>query len=293
MRVLVDQKIGFPRYIVGDETKLRQILVNIVSNAIKATEQGGVTLRLSTKQDKVERLLIEVEDTGYGIALEDQGKLMQPFVQVGHPSKQQGTGLGLAISRQFVELMGGNLSFTSTPSQGSTFRVEIPLLLARSEDIREVPKARNAATRLEAGQPSCRVLVVEDQLENQILLIRLLESVGFEVKLAENGAKALEQFSSWKPHFIWMDRRMPVMDGMEATRCIRALPDGEVVKIAAITASIFKEDDAELMAVGFDDIVHKPFRSEQIFDCMERLLGLRFEREEAAPTTIKLRKSLY
>lgn len=282
LKLLVDLHPSFPRTIVGDETKLRQILVNIVSNAIKATEQGGVTLRLSTKQDKVERLLIEVEDTGCGIALEDQEKLMQPFVQIDHPSKPQGTGLGLAISRQYVELMGGHLSFTSTPGQGSNFRVEIPLQRARPEEIPEAPKARSEVTRLEAGQPSCRVLVVEDQLENQILLTRLLESVGFEVKLAENGAVAVKQFGSWKPHFIWMDRRMPVMDGVEATRRIRALPDGDGVKIAAITASTFEKEDAELIAAGFDDIVHKPFRSEEVFDCMERLLGLRFERKEDA-----------
>ena len=285
LKLLVEQHPDFPRHIVGDETKLRQILVNIVSNAIKVTDQGSVTLQLSTviKPDKVKHLLIEVIDTGCGMALEDQAKIMQPFVQIGPQSKQQGTGLGLAISRQFVELMGGRLSFTSTLGKGSTFRVEIPLNPARFEDIRETPHTLNEVLRLEAGQPTYRVLVVEDQLENQILLTRLLENVGFEVKLAQDGAEAVKQFDSWNPHFIWMDRRMPIMDGVDATLRIRALPGGDGVKIVALTASTFKEEDAELIAAGFDDIIHKPFRSEQLFDCMKRLLGLRFECEEAVP----------
>lgn len=286
LKLFVEQNADFPRHIVGDETKLRQVLVNIVSNAIKVTDQGSVTVRLSTSTHpgNTESLIIEVVDTGCGIAREDQEKLMQPFVQIDPQGKCQGTGLGLAISRQFVELMGGRLSFTSTLGQGSTFQVEIPLILARPEDIRKTPHVRNEVIQLEAGQPAYRVLVVEDQLENQVLLTRLLKNVGFEVTLSRDGVAAVEQFSSWQPHFIWMDRRMPVMDGVEATLRIRALPGGDAVKIAALTASTFKEEDAELIAAGFDDIVHKPFRNEQIFSCMERLLGLRFERETAIPT---------
>ncbi|NVN91813.1 MAG: response regulator [Desulfuromonadales bacterium] len=287
LHLLVVQSPKFPRHIVGDETKLRQILINLLSNAINATEQGCVTLRLGTKQDIIEHLLMEVEDTGCGIAQDDLGNIMVPFVQVGLQSKQQGTGLGLAISRQFVELMGGRLSFTSTLGQGSSFRVDIPLQLALSEDIPEAPEARGEVTGLEAGNPPCRVLVVEDQAENQVLLVRLLESVGLLVQLAENGVVAIERFSSWKPHFIWMDRRMPVMDGLEATRRIRALPEGDKVKIAAVTASTFMEENAEMITAGFDAIINKPFSSDQIFDCMELLLGLRFVRNKtvAYPTS--------
>ncbi len=139
---------------------------------------------------------------------------------------------------------------------------------------------RGDVTGLEADQPLWRVLVVEDQLDNQRLLVGLLEQVGFQVRLAENGAAALEEFTTWQPHFIWMDRRMPVMDGVEATRRIRALPGGDAVKIAAVTASTFREEDAQLSMAGFDAVVHKPYRPAQIFDCMERLLGVRFERTE-------------
>lgn len=281
LQLLVDQSSQVPRYIVGDEAKLRQILINLISNAIKATTQGGITLRLGVKRNRADHLLIEVEDTGIGISAEDQVKLFQPFVQVGAQGKQQGTGLGLVIARQFVELMGGSLSLTSTLGQGSIFRVEMPVQSARPEDVPLAPKARGEVTGLEPGQPSYRVLVCEDQLDNQTLLRRLLASAGFEVRVAGNGAEAVEQFTSWNPHFIWMDRRMPIMDGVAATRRIRALPDGKAVRIAAVTASSFKEDDADLTTAGFDAIVHKPFRAEQIFECMEGLAGLRFVRDEA------------
>lgn len=278
LQLQIDQSEDFPRYIVGDDAKLRQILINLLSNAIKATSEGGVVLRLGLKPLDPQRLLIEVEDSGCGIAAEDMGKLMQPFTQVGPQNRQQGTGLGLAISSQFAELMGGKLTFSSALGHGSTFRVEIPMSHARPEDIPEVVQAHGEVISLALDQSACRVLVVEDQSDNQILLMRILESVGFEVQLAENGAVAVERYKAWQPHFIWMDRRMPVMDGLEATRCIRALPGGEQVKIAAVTASTFQEEEAEMKGAGFDAILRKPYRAEQIFDCMERLLKIRFVR---------------
>lgn len=277
LQLLVEQSSDFPLYILGDQGKLRQILINLISNAIKATEQGGVSLRLGFR---AKRLIIEVEDTGCGIALEDQSKIFSAFVQVGLQDKQQGTGLGLAITRQFVELMGGHISLMSEMGKGSIFRVELPVELAHAEDIPDAPITTNMVVGLEAGQPSYRILVVDDQKDNRLLLQRLLGDVGFEVRFAENGAEAVEQFSQWQPDFIWMDRRMPVMDGMEATRKIRALPNGDKVKIAAVTASTFSEETAELSVAGFDDIVNKPFRPEQIFDCMEQLLGVQFIRNE-------------
>lgn len=282
IQLTLAQASGFPRCIIGDEARLRQVLINLLSNAINATEQGGVTLRLGLKGNHGEHLLLEVEDTGCGIDPEDQSRLMQPFVQVGAQSKQQGTGLGLAISRQFVELMGGSLTLTSTPGHGSSFRVELPVRLAQPDAIPPAPSVRGEVTGLEAGQAHCRVLVADDQEDNRLLLQRLLESAGFEVQLAENGAVAVDRFRIWRPQFIWMDRQMPVMDGVEATRRIRALPDGDKVRIAAVTASTFRDEREEMMVAGFDDIVYKPFRSGQIFDCMEPLLGLRFVREAEA-----------
>jgi signal transduction histidine kinase/CheY-like chemotaxis protein len=286
----LDQSSQFPRYIVGDETKLRQILINLISNAIKATGQGGVTLRLLTEQNHAAHLIMEVEDTGCGVAPEDLEKLFQPFVQVGPQAGQQGTGLGLAITRQFAELMGGGITVSSSIGKGSVFRAEVVVKPASPEEIPQAPAELGEVTGLEPGQPSWRVLVVEDQQDNQILLMRLLEMAGFQTRLAENGAEAIELFTTWQPHFIWMDRRMPVMDGVEATRRIRALSGGDAVKIAAVTASSFKELDEEITMTGFDDIVHKPYHPAQLFDCMERLLGARFVRteEETAPTPLRL-----
>lgn len=281
LQLQVDQSAEFPRYIVGDQAKLRQILINLISNAIKATERGGVILRLGLKHNHAEHLLIEVEDSGCGIAPAEQARILEPFVQIGAPNKQQGTGLGLSITRQFAELMGGTLSLSSVEGQGSTFRVEIPVRLAQPEDVAQAPKACGDVTGLAPGQPTCRVLVAEDQPESQLLQLSLLEGVGFDVRLAENGIEAVEQFQAWRPHFIWMDRRMPGLNGVEATRRIRDLEGGAAVKIAAVTASTFKEDDEELLAAGFDAIVHKPYRPQQIFACMEQLLGLRFVRAEA------------
>jgi len=130
---------------------------------------------------------------------------------------------------------------------------------------------------LESGQPDIRVLVVDDHRESQHILAHWMESAGFHVALADNGAEALELCKRWQPHFIWMDRRMPVMDGVEATRRIRELAGGKDIRIAAITASALKDDDEELLAAGFNAIVHKPFRRQNIFGCMERLLNVRYE----------------
>ncbi len=275
LQLQVDQTSHFPRYIVGDEARLRQILINLVGNAIKYTRQGGVTLRLSTKNNKATHLLIEVEDTGTGIAPEDQQRIFEPFVQLSEQGDSKGTGLGLAITRQFVQMMGGSLHLESTPGKGSLFRVDLPLIEAKGSDITQQLKTEmRDVTRLAPGQPEYRILIVEDQLENQLLLEQLLVSVGFRVKIAENGAQGIELFCSWHPHFIWMDRRMPGMDGMETTRRIRELPGGKEVKIVAVTASAFAEQREEMLSVGMDDYVRKPFRATEIYDILSKHLGL-------------------
>ena len=280
LQLLVDKPAEFPRYIHGDEAKLRQILINLISNAIKATERGGIALRLGLKHNHIEHLIFEVEDTGIGIAPKDQIRIFEPFVQLESSGKRQGTGLGLAITRQYADMMGGNLTLTSTEGQGSTFRLDLPVQLARAEDLAQRPKARGEVISMAAGQFSSLILIVEDNAENRHLLQRLLESVGFQVLLAENGAEGVEQFIRYQPNLILMDRRMSVMDGIEATRRIREIPGGDQVKIVAVTASTFKENDAELLTAGFDDIVHKPYRPNQIFDCIEKVLGVQFVRAE-------------
>ena len=129
---------------------------------------------------------------------------------------------------------------------------------------------------LAPGQPVLRILVVDDQLENRLLLTQLMENIGFQVEVAVNGAMGVQLFQSWQPQLVWMDRRMPVMDGLEATRCIRELPGGGDVKIVAVTASAFMEQREEMLSAGMDDFVRKPYRSSEIYECLSKHLGVRY-----------------
>ena len=277
LQLLVDQSSEFPRFIVGDEARLRQALINLIGNALKFTEQGGVTLRLGTQQNAVAHLLIEVEDTGSGIAPEDQQRIFEPFVQLGEQGDNKGTGLGLTITRQFVQLMGGHLTLESTLGKGSLFRLDLPLTEVKEVDIAKPKEAKQGEVlSLAPGQPSYRVLIVEDQLENQLLLSQLMENIGLQAKIAKNGKQGVQLFQSWRPHLIWMDRRMPIMDGIEATQAIRQLPEGKEVKIVAVTASAFMEQRDEMIGAGMDDFVRKPYRANEIYQCLSKHLGVKY-----------------
>ncbi|GBG14729.1 ATPase [Novimethylophilus kurashikiensis] len=281
LRLILDQSSQFPSYIKADEARLRQILINLVGNAVKFTQQGGVTVRLGVLAPLKDKLLIEVEDTGPGISIEEQQHLFQPFVQLGKPDAQKGTGLGLAITRQYAQLMGGTVGVNSTPGVGSTFRVELPFEKVDQVEI-VIPQTVDAGevVGLAPGQPDYRVLIVEDQLENRMLLVQLMQHLGIACKTAENGEEAVRLFEAWRPQLIWMDRRMPVMDGIEATRKIRALPDGGKVKIVAVTASVFTEQREEMLQAGMDDFVRKPYRFSEIYACLARQLGVRYLYEQ-------------
>ncbi|HTY99743.1 MAG TPA: MASE3 domain-containing protein [Rhodocyclaceae bacterium] len=276
LQLVLDQSSEFPRHIRGDEARLRQILVNLVGNAVKFTREGGVTIRLGVKQNARRHLLIEVEDTGPGIGAEDQQRMFKPFERLAEGAEQKGTGLGLAITRQFVELMGGGISVDSAPGKGSRFRVDLPVELADAADVAVASKEAGEVAGLAPGQPAYRILIAEDQPENLLLLTRLMDAIGLETRAAENGERCVQMFLDWHPDLIWMDRRMPVVDGMEATRWIRRLPGGDKVKIVAVTASAFKEQQAEMLAAGMDDFVRKPYRFSEIYDCLARQLGLKY-----------------
>jgi ligand-binding sensor domain-containing protein/signal transduction histidine kinase/CheY-like chemotaxis protein len=291
LALILDTSPRVPRLVRSDAGKLRQVLVNLIGNAIKFTERGGVSVRLDAQELDAPRndgpdimLIVEVEDTGVGIAPEDQARIFDVFVQVGNVSAHKGTGLGLNISQQFVQIMGGTIGVRSTPGEGSVFRVELPVeesdeseVVASKDDSRQV-------VGLAPGQPQYRILVVEDKRENWLLLQRLLQDAGFQVKVAVDGAQGVEMFRTWKPHLIWMDMRLPVMGGVEAARRIRALEGGREVKIIALSASVFAHERAEVLAAGLDDFARKPYRPQEIFDCMARHLGVRYSYGEAPQT---------
>ncbi len=278
LRFLLDKPDLLPRFVWGDETKIRQIFQNLLSNAFKFTERGGVAMRVAIQPgmdgDGSNRLVAELEDSGPGIAPGEMGKLFKVFEQTesGRKSKS-GTGLGLAISRKFAELMGGTLEAESQLGQGSTFRLDIPI--REGTDMGQAPQQRRVAG-LEAGQPLRRVLVVDDNPENRGYLETLLTMVGFEVRSEVDGAKGVEAFAETKPDLVLMDLRMPVMEGPEAIRRIRAMEGGDKVKIIAISASSFKEDQKKALKDGADDFISKPFREETLFERIQELLGVKF-----------------
>ena len=252
-----------PRFVRSDAGKLRQVLVNLIGNAVKFTERGSVTVRLNARRMDASRdirLILEVEDTGIGIAPEDQARIFDVFVQAGQTSTQKGTGLGLSITQQFVHMMGGSIHVESSIGKGSLFRVELPVQEAEESEAVAANDDRGQVVGLAPGQPDYRILIVEDKRENWLLLQRLLEDAGFQVQVAEDGAQGVEMFRTWQPHLIWMDIRLPVMGGLEATGRIRALEGGRRVKIVALTASAFAQQREEVLAAGLDDFLRKPYR---------------------------------
>jgi signal transduction histidine kinase/CheY-like chemotaxis protein len=267
-----------PEYIIADETKLRAILINLVGNAVKFTQNGSVIIRFSVRKDSLEEyfLQVDVEDTGPGIADEEKEKLFKYFIQTesGKLSKS-GTGLGLAISQDYAKLMGGEITITSKLGVGSTFRVFIKIVEGKEEDTK-TKLFQRSVIGLEPGQNIPRVLVAEDTEESRLLLVTLLKLVGFDIREAVNGKEAVEIFKQWQPQFIWMDIRMPVMDGLEATRLIKATEIGKLTKVAALSAHVLGEERNEIFAAGCDEFVGKPYQENEIFDVMAKHLELKF-----------------
>ena len=262
---------SLPHYVQGDEHRLRQVLTNLLGNAIKYTDQGQVTLRLIPVKNNMR---FEVIDTGCGIAADDQKGIFRAFYQTERGIAQgEGTGLGLAISQEFVRLMGGQVNVISELGRGSTFTFSIPL--PRCDAVASAPAIRRVLS-LAPNQAVKRVLVAEDNPDNRQLLISLLQNVGFDVHTVKNGREAVEAFQSWQPDFIWMDMRMPVMDGFVATKAIRALPGGIEVKIVALTASAFQEDREAILAAGCDDVLAKPVDQDRLFQVLGELLHLEY-----------------
>ena len=308
LALVVRRDPGLPRVVVGDEGKLRQVLINLVGNAVKFTEAGAVTLGAAW-HDGVGRF--EVRDTGYGIEAEELATLFTPFTQTeaGRLSTE-GTGLGLTISRTYVRHMGGEIEVESRPGEGTTFVFTARLPAGDAVAFEQQP---GRIVGLEPGQPRYRILAVDDRPENRVLLDKLFASAGFDVRGAANGREAVEVWDEWRPHLVWMDMRMPVMDGYQAAREIRrrevvsgqwsvasegkdSVRDGSDTDhrppttdhrptvIIGLTASAFEHERPDILAAGCDDVIVKPFRAETLFDAATRYLGVRFRREgEEAP----------
>jgi signal transduction histidine kinase/ligand-binding sensor domain-containing protein/CheY-like chemotaxis protein len=266
---------GIPQRVSGDAGKLRQILINLLGNAIKFTEAGEVVVRASWNAG---RATFEVRDTGPGIAASEMGGLFEPFVQAeAGRGAHEGTGLGLALSQDIARLMGGEIRADSEVGRGSTFVCEVSLPLAPESATAE-PSNRSRVERLAPGQQTFRVLVVDDVAESRDALAGLLRAVGFEVRTAGSGEQTLPIFREWHPHLIWMDKGMPGMDGLETTRRIRAdrTASGPPAKVIILSASALDHERSGIMESGCDDFLAKPYREEIVFAKMAEQLGARF-----------------
>src|SRR6476661_5449129 len=338
LQLLFLREDGVPQYVRTDDIKLRQVLINLLSNAIQFTQKGEIILRVRKLEtsgfcdllnrptacfdtttsirelalnssdfarvklmEEAEDLTVpffflqfEIEDTGVGMAPEELGNIFKAFVQTASGQKnQKGTGLGLKISSQFVRLMGGEIVVESQLEVGTTFKFEIPVGAVYAADI-PTEQINREVTGLEPNQPCYRILIVDDREDNRQLLVKMLSPLGFGLQEATNGREAIEIWENWHPHLILMDVRMPVMDGYEATKQIKAsiqqreqeqqengeinmdAPDSPIPKIIALTASTIEGRRSFALLVGCDDFISKPFRKTDIFDTLSKHLGVKY-----------------
>ncbi|MBN1148477.1 MAG: GAF domain-containing protein [Anaerolineales bacterium] len=270
-----------PRYVSGDESKIRQVLINLVGNALKFTHSGSVELRAGLSSDQPQeldrrKLAFEIEDTGPGIAPDEIETIFGAFVQARNGLKnQEGSGLGLTISRQYARLMGGDITVESELGGGSVFHFEITLALA--SPIKSMLKGiKRQVTGIEPGQPTYRILIADDNIESRQLLEHLLTYIGFEVRQAANGREAIEIWETWAPHLIWLDMRMPIMDGYQVAHQIKSRQDKAKTVVIALTASVSDIHQEGVNSSCCDDFLLKPFRVNEMYEKMAQHLGVKF-----------------
>jgi len=282
LKIVIDISEDVPRFIRVDSGKLRQVLINLIGNAIKYTRPGSIILRLyplEKKEGQTYQLRFEVEDTGSGISEENIEKIFTAFFQLDNQFAQEsGTGLGLAICKKNIELMGGKIDVTSTVGKGSLFYFDIPVMIAQPYLISQESQYKSIVG-IADNQPQYRILIAEDHFENRKLLVKLLEPLKFMIRVAVNGKEVVEIYEQWYPHLILMDIRMPLMNGLEATRIIRKTESGKTTKIIALTAHALEEERKNILNAGCDDLIRKPYRDSEIFEALERHLNIEFVQE--------------
>lgn len=273
-----------PQYIYSDSKKIKQLLLNVLSNAIKYTYTGSVSLYADFQPAGPEHsqslLLVQIEDSGIGISAEDLERIFEPFVQLpNHQKGSEGVGLGLAISKNLLNQLGGKLSVQSKLQQGSRFHFEIPVQAAEPPQISQAPQRRVVGQQVHQNY---KLLIVDDDPVNRQLIKDYLEPLALELRFADNGQQALSQTENWHPDLIFMDMRMPVMDGYTATRHIKELSASWPVQpiIVAITASSFEEERKEILATGCDEFLRKPVEESQILNLIRKYLHLEYLYED-------------
>ncbi len=305
LELIIERAPNLPQYLQTDERKLRQVLINLLDNAIKFTHQGSVILRITPLEQSLNpgsappdyTIEFEVEDTGAGVAPEELNTMFDAFVQTSSGRhSQQGTGLGLPISRRFVELMGGQIQVSSEIGRGTRFQFTIHALGVDPATVAS-PQPQYRVIGLAPHQPQYRILVVDDLEMNRQWLVKLLRSVEFEVEEAENGEMALALVESYNPHLIWMDMRMSGIDGYRATQEIRARkaktllsmpPNFEPFpKIIGVSASVFEEERQKIIAAGCDDFVGKPLTEAMIWEILKKHLGVKYRVEGFIPNKVR------
>ena len=273
----IDIAENLSKCIMADIGKLRQVLINLLGNAVKFTRQGSITMRAYPAG--IDRIAIEVEDTGIGIVPEELESLFQPFVRSRNGGRcATGTGLGLAISREYAHLMEGEITVVSNVDTGSCFRFEFHAPATTMEALPRTTHLRVVGIAPDQGEIS--VLVVDDLRPDRDLLREMLEPLGFVVDVATDGREAVEKALSQPPRIIIMDLVMPGMDGAEVTRTLRSSFSGDSPTIIGISASTFANDAAYFMDAGLDAFITKPFREQELYDLLAKNAGVRFETEE-------------
>jgi len=288
IQFLSDLPDDLPAAVEADEKCLRQVLLNLLGNAVKFTDEGSVTLKVENRGSDRNRVSLgfEIRDTGVGMTPEDVAGIFRAFEQVGDEKKRaEGTGLGLAITRQLVRLMGGEIHAESEHGSGSVFRFEIALPVLKEalsgqerEETREVTGYQS-----ETGEERRKVIIADDTEENRLMLLSLLEPLGFDITLAADGKEGVEQAEAVRPDLILMDLVMPVMTGFEAVREIRRMPGFRETPIIAVSASVIETDREKSHIAGCDAFLSKPVRTDRLFRLMEKLMGLEWIYEECEP----------